>query len=477
MSGKEGNEEEAEQDKDKEDEAEESEEEEERGDEEEVIKCQPCEDPPVIIAKSPYSPTEEEKEKHYTTHLPYRNWCPVCVQAKGKEDGHKRSKKKEDGVTTITLDYKAFSHDVDESAVTAIVMRDKETSMTYSFICTAKGSQDKWAVKMLKEAIDHMGYTKIILKTDGEPSLVQVAEEIKKIRSHDTIMQHPPAYDPASNGVAEHAVQDVMGQLRAIKIGLEQRIKGSIATHGNLLQWMIQHSSWTLNIGLVGHDGKVPRQRLLGKTSQKPILEFGEQVLAKPLRAKKTTKKLSLRTKWVNATWLGMSEKTGEHIVAVENGGAAIRVRTVKRKPKEDRWSEEALNKIQATPRRPNPKDERQEEPLPERLTTGANPAGGDGSRLPEVEIEEQEVESRNFKITKQLIERFGSTPNCKGCEGQSIGSRRAHSTACRAKFEEKMRQDDLLADRIAKRNQRLGRQEEDEEDAQEKHEDEGKEE
>ena len=38
------------------------------------------------------------------------------------------------------------------------------------------------------------------------------------------------------------------------------------------------------------------------------------------------------------------------------------------------------------------------------------------------------------------------------------------------------MRQDDRLADRIAKRDQRLGRQEEDEEDAQEKHEDDGKE-
>ena len=24
-------------------------------------------------------PTEKEVEEHYLTHLPFRNWCPVCV--------------------------------------------------------------------------------------------------------------------------------------------------------------------------------------------------------------------------------------------------------------------------------------------------------------------------------------------------------------------------------------------------------------
>ena len=456
MSGKEGKKEDG-QAKDDEEEGEEGSEDDEDEDDENAHRCEPCEDPPIIMAKSPYSPTHDEKEKHNATHLPYRSWCPVCVQAKGKEDDHKKAKKDvEENVETIVMDYKAFGHDEDDDAVTAIVMRAKKTGMTAAHVCTVKGPEDKWIIKKLVEATENWGYTKIILKTDGEPALVRVAEEVKKARSHETIPQSPPAYDPAANGAAEHAVQDVMGQIRAIKIGLEQRTKTKISTNGPVVQWIVEHSTTTINIGLVGHDGKVPRQRMLGKTSAKPILEIGEQVLAKPLRAQKSNKKLSLRSKWVHATWLGIAARTNEHIVAIEKGGAAIRVRTVKRKPAEDRWSGEALAEIKATPRNPNPKDEKQEEPLPERLTKGANPGGGDGDQLPNTNTEEDEVRLRDFKITKKLVEKFGITPGCKGCEGQIVGTRRAHSAECRLRMEEKMQSDQQLSERIKERDRRI---------------------
>ena len=32
--------------------------------------------------KDPKLPTQEEVDKHYVMgHIPYRDWCPVCVQA------------------------------------------------------------------------------------------------------------------------------------------------------------------------------------------------------------------------------------------------------------------------------------------------------------------------------------------------------------------------------------------------------------
>ena len=33
---------------------------------------------------------EDEVDKHNLTHLPYRNWCPICVRAKGKDADHRR---------------------------------------------------------------------------------------------------------------------------------------------------------------------------------------------------------------------------------------------------------------------------------------------------------------------------------------------------------------------------------------------------
>ena len=34
---------------------------------------------------SPLEPTQQERELHNLTHLPYRSWCEICVKAKGKE--------------------------------------------------------------------------------------------------------------------------------------------------------------------------------------------------------------------------------------------------------------------------------------------------------------------------------------------------------------------------------------------------------
>ena len=306
-------------------------------------------------------------ERHNATHLPYRNWCPICVQARGREDDHKRNKEKvESDVPTIVMDYKSYGQDVDDDKLTAIVMRDQRTGMTAAHVCLSKGAEDLWTVNRLVMDIDEWGYTDIILKTDGEPSIVMVAEAMKRRRHHPTLPQHPPAYDPASNGVAEHAVQDFMAQKRACKLGLEKRINRKIETDWRVLEWMAEHAAATISKCQVGHDGKTPKWRLMGKPSSKPILEFGEQVLAKPLRAPKTRNKLSLKSKWVFGTWIGIANMTNEHMIVLPGGGATIRVRTVKRRPMEERWSADEIAAIVSSPRAPNPHDSRRSEPLPD---------------------------------------------------------------------------------------------------------------
>ena len=44
-------------------------------------------------------PTQEEVDAHRVSHLPYRRWCPECVEAFGRERGHR----KQDEERTIPL--------------------------------------------------------------------------------------------------------------------------------------------------------------------------------------------------------------------------------------------------------------------------------------------------------------------------------------------------------------------------------------
>ena len=53
----------------------------------------------------PKLPSKEEVERHYLTHLPFRNWCQYCIQGKGKTAPHFQQEQRSDGLMEVHLDY------------------------------------------------------------------------------------------------------------------------------------------------------------------------------------------------------------------------------------------------------------------------------------------------------------------------------------------------------------------------------------
>ena len=49
----------------------------------------------------PRLPTEEEVANHELTHLPYRNWCPACVKAKGKDLDHRGGSRQREEIVGV----------------------------------------------------------------------------------------------------------------------------------------------------------------------------------------------------------------------------------------------------------------------------------------------------------------------------------------------------------------------------------------
>ena len=70
--------------------------------------------------------------------------------------------------------------------------------------------------------------------------------------------QNPLAYDPQANGSVERGVQEFMNQMRALKIGLEQRVQMKIDTKWKIMEWMVELAPTLINRCLIGHDGKTP---------------------------------------------------------------------------------------------------------------------------------------------------------------------------------------------------------------------------
>ena len=59
---------------------------------------------PAKAMPDPGMPTEAERKKHRLTHMPYRAWCPQCVQGRGRDIYHGRIKEKS-RVARICMDF------------------------------------------------------------------------------------------------------------------------------------------------------------------------------------------------------------------------------------------------------------------------------------------------------------------------------------------------------------------------------------
>ena len=162
--------------------------------------------------------------------------------------------------------------------------------------------------------------------------------------------------------------------------------------------------------------------------------------MAKLVRCRKSQEKLSLKERWVFATWVGIDAKPLEQVVVSGEGGAAIRITTVIRTTASDRWNVDAVKAMQASLRVPNPENLRQVKVTPERLTKKLD-VEGDGSKIQEQVRRLQEFKFRDFKITQGILEKFGLSDNCKSCEAAASGTdARRHTEDCRQRLEKLIR-------------------------------------
>ena len=53
----------------------------------------------------PYAPTAEEIAKHRIDHLPYRNWCPECVEGFARERAHHAHEGRDRETPLVSCDY------------------------------------------------------------------------------------------------------------------------------------------------------------------------------------------------------------------------------------------------------------------------------------------------------------------------------------------------------------------------------------
>ena len=423
------------------------------------------------IVRSPGTPSQAEREQHNMTHWPYRSWCEHCNKGRGVGQPHRSMKGeyKESTVARVLMDYGYLHEDeiITEGehenkteariSMTTMVMLETLCSSVWAYVIDSKGSESlEWLAKQVVEDIETVGLNKerIITKADQEASIIQLQKEVARQRTEaGTAIENSRVGDSNSNGKIERAIREVKGLVRTMRSALEEKIQDKIRLDSTIVPWLVRHAGYVITRCRIGEDGKTAMQRLKGRKTNVPWVEFGETVMFK--LPKVPNMPGDFQDRFESGIWLGCTVRSGEHLIGTAKG--VHKVSSVLRKAEDRRWSAEAIKNITGSPMEPVPGtgsskitafSKKRENTEPKTVVYAPAP-------------EREEPEIRVAYIYKKDVEKHGPTPGCPGCRAalNPAGSFRAkHTPECRKRFEEEWKKTEEGKKRVERAEERMDR-------------------
>ena len=446
---------------------------------------------PARVGWTPNTPTDAERHEHEVSgHAVFRSWCPECIAATGYGQQHRRVDHAEEFVDTIVMDF--FYMGEEEGAKPNLVAQDRRTGMMFATALKSKGNAlDLTARKLLTKFIELLGYKEVVLKSDGEHSLVRLKQAAGKeakclVRA---VCEESPAGDSRANGEAESAVKEIKWRIRAINLMVEKKFGAPLPEGHPLATWIPRYAAEQANRFRVGTDGKTPEERRTGKKWIKPTPIFGEKVMIKPAGKGRRGDLTRMRP----ARFIGCHNRFGSVLGMTSEGilvGSSYHTLV-----EGEKWGalEDDLKgspwDVRAYVRRQQPAVEAQpavvQVPVPVPAVHGPLPGqgeqpggvpdaaggqhGGEGPDLGGPSASGQHLSAgaaKAWPVRREHLAQFGRTDDCPGCMSILRGAgfqQIAHNDNCRARIkrclDEKKQQDETERKRLREEQQQLEEQ------------------
>ena len=291
----------------------------------------------------PTQPTPQEIQEHNITHMPYRSWCPICVQAKGRQPNHPKQTSRQ---PIVQVDFTYITGFGDKFPTPVLTAMDVQTGMAMAAMITNKHNQFSYAQTCLQALLLECGRTEGILQSDNEEYLIALLKATAKACGNMAV-RFSPAYSSQSNRNVERYHRTLTGQIRTLREQVQQNYNLQIPTDHPLMAWAVRHSAYLINRFLIRADGYQARW---GRTHNAALCEFGETVMYMVPTPRQRPK---LEPRFFRGTWLGKCTSTGESFVGVAS--RVVRARTVRRLAGEARYDKQMLGTVKGTPWNPSP--------------------------------------------------------------------------------------------------------------------------
>ena len=376
------------------------------------------------------------------------------MRGRGRSFQHRRVDHDQDdeGHPVVSIDYGFFGApgELPQDAVggpkmPVLVVRDRFTKALFTHLVPSKGVEHFYPETALMKDIKFLGYTKLGLKSDQEPSILALANAVKNTSASQNVvcqLESPPKGDAhgMSNGEAESSVGLAQGLARTLKDRLEYRIGKALNPKSPILGWMIEY------VGILyiiysydekAQDGITAFRKIKGRC-------FGECV---DYRVKTNHK---LEPRWDNGILLGVRLHTTEKIIGTPQG--VVVVQSIRRKPPDSQWNAELIDQLVGTPWAPNPsktKEARDSLELPEPVAIEVEQPSVD---IVPVEPEESKPHFKRVYLRQVDFDKFGYSAGCEACTYLRTGYDRqgvAHTEECRMRVVQRLQETEYGRKRI----------------------------
>ena len=289
-----------------------------------------------------------------------------------------------------------------------IICSENRTKAIAAHAANANGSTQ--CVRRLVAFLDCFGYVDVVLGSDNESAIIVLRDEVANQRVRQIRPVGSVPMRSQTRGRADHAVKDFIGQGGKMKLGIERRVRGTIAVDRPIVHWVVEHAALIVNRHQLGHEGKIADRRKNQRDAPPKQLEFAEQVMTRfaPKRGK-SKRKAPPAPLPTHGTWLFIHELIIEQVVVLQPGGAA-RPRPVFRRNDGERLKFEKIMSVKATPSTPNLGMPSEDVVV---LKFEGGSGGFSGSAILERPVRNETPTERKIKFTKRMFSEYGYNGGC----------------------------------------------------------------
>ena len=154
--------------------------------------------------RTPEAPTDAARMAHNATHVPFRDWCPICVSIRGSSPYRRVVvNKTADTLPKFQTDYMFIRTVAESKTQPCFIFVETRSGVVISFKCDRKGGYEDLTKEILRHFDAYGFFNPVIIQCEKEMSIIDVCRKVARERNARTVLRFAPKTSHQSNGFAE----------------------------------------------------------------------------------------------------------------------------------------------------------------------------------------------------------------------------------------------------------------------------------